>query len=114
MSTPARTIEVGLQGLRIEDLLAVSIDGAPLALSTDAAFQARIAAGAQHLERMLADGGQIYGVTTGYGDSCTVGVPPELVERFEDRVKTGVRGLGFVRTLPGTDWPADLAVKLPE
>lgn len=41
-------------------------------------------------------------------------VPPELVERFEDRVKTGVRGLGFVRTLPGTDWPADLAVKLPE
>ena len=79
MSTPARTIEVGPQGLRIEDLLAVSIDGAPLALSTDAAFQARIAAGAQHLERMLADGGQIYGVTTGYGDSCTVGVPPELV-----------------------------------
>ncbi len=94
MSTPARTIEVGPQGLRIEDLLAVSIDGAPLALSTDAAFQARIAAGAQHLERMLADGGQIYGVTTGYGDSCTVGVPPELVAELPLHL-TRYHGCGY-------------------
>jgi HlyD family secretion protein len=29
-------------------------------------------------------------------------------------VKTGVRGLGFVRTDPKIPWPADLAVKLPQ
>ena len=78
MTTPTRTIEVGPQGLRIEDLIAISVDGAAVALSADPAFETRIAAGARHLEQLLADGGQIYGVTTGYGDSCTVGVPPEL------------------------------------
>lgn len=41
-------------------------------------------------------------------------VPPELLSRFETQIKTGVRGLGFVRTEPGRDWPADLAVKLPD
>jgi HlyD family secretion protein len=28
-------------------------------------------------------------------------------------VKTGVRGLGFVRTSPSAEWPESLAVKLP-
>ncbi len=41
-------------------------------------------------------------------------IPRELLQRFEQYVKSGVRGLGFVRTAPGKDWPADLAVKLPE
>jgi HlyD family secretion protein len=29
-------------------------------------------------------------------------------------VKTGVRGLGFVRTDPKTPWPDELIVKLPQ
>jgi hypothetical protein len=29
-------------------------------------------------------------------------------------VKTGVRGLGFVRTKADLEWPADLQVKLPK
>ena len=29
-------------------------------------------------------------------------------------MKTGVRGLGFVRTKPDVEWPADLQVKLPK
>jgi len=28
-------------------------------------------------------------------------------------VKTGIRGLGFVRTDPKVTWPAELTVKLP-
>lgn len=40
-------------------------------------------------------------------------IPRDLLEKFEDRVKVGVRGIGFVRTDPAADWPADLAVKLP-
>ncbi len=94
MTTPTRTIEVGPQGLRIEDLIAISVDGAAVALSTDPAFETRIAAGARHLERLLADGGQIYGVTTGYGDSCTVGVPPELVAELPLHL-TRYHGCGY-------------------
>lgn len=41
-------------------------------------------------------------------------IPRELLSKFEDRVKVGVRGVGFVRTDPSADWPADLQVKLPQ
>lgn len=41
-------------------------------------------------------------------------IPRELLVKFEDVVKTGVRGTGFVRVVPGGDWPADLTVKLPD
>jgi HlyD family secretion protein len=41
-------------------------------------------------------------------------IPRDLLVKFADRVKVGVRGIGFVRARPETVWPADLAVKLPE
>jgi HlyD family secretion protein len=37
---------------------------------------------------------------------------PVLV-KFYTRVRTGVRGEGFVRTDSSVAWPADLQVKLP-
>lgn len=40
-------------------------------------------------------------------------IDAELLARVEERVKTGVRGVGYVRTLAGTEWPDNLAVKLP-
>lgn len=67
------------QKLTIEEVLAVAEGRSLVALPSDPAFTARIDAGARYLERLLANGGNIYGVTTGYGDSCTVGIPPELV-----------------------------------
>jgi HlyD family secretion protein len=39
---------------------------------------------------------------------------PAVLDKFHKSVKTGVRGLGFVRTDPKIPWPADLAVKLPQ
>ncbi|WP_432207978.1 HlyD family secretion protein [Ancylobacter polymorphus] len=41
-------------------------------------------------------------------------IAAELLKQYEDRVKTGVRGVAYVRTDPATQWPADLAVKLPQ
>jgi HlyD family secretion protein len=38
---------------------------------------------------------------------------PALLDKFHRAVKTGVRGLAFVRTNPKIPWPAELAVKLP-
>ena len=40
------------------------------------------------------------------------GDPKMLAERYRE-VKTGIRGLGFVRTDPKIAWPPELAVKLP-
>ena len=39
---------------------------------------------------------------------------PQLLEKYHRQVKTGVRGLGFVRTDPKIAWPPELVVKLPE
>ena len=41
-------------------------------------------------------------------------VPRELLSKFEEQIKSGVRGIGFVRTDPTADWPADLQVNVPE
>ena len=39
---------------------------------------------------------------------------PQILSKYHKYVKTGVRGLGFVRIDPKVAWPAELAVKLPE
>ncbi len=38
----------------------------------------------------------------------------EVLKKFSRRVKTGVRGIGIVRTKVATAWPDDLQVKLPQ
>jgi HlyD family secretion protein len=39
---------------------------------------------------------------------------PKLLDKFHRYVKTGVRGLGFVRTDPKVPWPDELEIKLPQ
>ena len=39
---------------------------------------------------------------------------PKLLSKYHRQIKTGVRGLGFVRTDPNVPWPAELEVKLPQ
>lgn len=41
-------------------------------------------------------------------------VDPKVLERYHRQVKTGVRGIGFVRTNSSIAWPDDLVVKLPQ
>jgi HlyD family secretion protein len=38
---------------------------------------------------------------------------PQVLAKYHSYVKTGVRGLGFVRSDPKVAWPAELTVKLP-
>jgi HlyD family secretion protein len=40
-------------------------------------------------------------------------VDPQVLAKYHRRVKTGVRGMGFVRTSSAVSWPDDLAPKLP-
>jgi HlyD family secretion protein len=41
-------------------------------------------------------------------------IDAQVLKRYGRRVKTGVRGLGFVRTNSATPWPSDLKVNLPQ
>ncbi len=72
-------IAIGNGRLTIEDVLRVALHGHGVMLSDAPAFRDRIEQGAAFLARLLANDGVIYGVNTGYGDSCTVVVPPDLV-----------------------------------
>lgn len=40
-------------------------------------------------------------------------IDPELLSLWESRVKTGVRGVGYMRVKRNIDWPDNLAVNLP-
>lgn len=73
-------VVIGGRHLTIEDVVAIARDGASVALNASNEWRERIERGAAWLRDYLADGGTIYGVTTGYGDACVVELPPELVE----------------------------------
>ena len=79
MASKSPDIRFGDAPLTIEDVVALSQRQAQAVVSDDPAFQARIQKGADFLDRLLREEGVIYGVTTGYGDSCTVNIPPALV-----------------------------------
>jgi histidine ammonia-lyase len=97
--------------LTIEDIVAIASHGAPAQLSTDAAFRARIARGAAYLDRLLEDDGVVYGVTTGYGDSCTVAIPRELLGELPHHL-FAYHGCGLGRFLDADETRAVLAARL--
>ncbi|PKM35059.1 MAG: histidine ammonia-lyase [Gammaproteobacteria bacterium HGW-Gammaproteobacteria-10] len=72
--TKSRVIVDG-QDLTIEDIAALADRSHRLELSDAPAFVARIDKGAEFIETLLREEGFVYGVTTGYGDSCTVSIP---------------------------------------
>jgi HlyD family secretion protein len=41
-------------------------------------------------------------------------IPPDLLRKYIQIVKTGVPGMAYVKLDPNAEWPANLAVKLPE
>ena len=73
------TVTIGARRLAIEDVLSVARGAATVTLCADPEFARRIRSGAQFLARLLADQGTVYGVNTGFGDSCTVAVPAHLI-----------------------------------
>ena len=75
-------VKVGGVQLTIEDVADVAAGRRALALNREPAFIERIGRGAAFLRETLAQNATVYGVNTGYGDSCVVGIPPHLVEEL--------------------------------
>ncbi len=68
--------------ITIEDIVAIAFGKKGVQLNQSDNYIALIRRGASFLEKLLKEDGVIYGVTTGYGDSCTVFVPPHLVHEL--------------------------------
>ncbi|HEM8405889.1 histidine ammonia-lyase [Acinetobacter baumannii] len=70
-----RVLTVGEQPLSIEDVVSVARGECQVALPETSEWRELIQKGADFLDQLLEEEGVIYGVTTGYGDSCLVEVP---------------------------------------
>lgn len=105
----AEIIELGALDLTIEQVWQVAFGTVEVRLS-DAALT-RVRRSAAHVENALARDGEIYGVTTGYGDSCTTNVPPELVAQLPLHL-TRFHGCGMGRVLTPTETRAVMVVRL--
>jgi histidine ammonia-lyase len=104
-------ITINNGALSIEDVVALAEAKATAALDADPAFAALINRGADFLDRLLEEDGVIYGVTTGYGDSCTVAVPGSLVADLPRQLYT-FHGVGLGALFGRQEARAILAVRL--
>lgn len=111
VSAPTPPVVFDGSRLSIEDITALARSTRPAALSREPAFTGRIARGAAFVDRLLKEDGVIYGVTTGYGDSCTVVVPPELVPQLPHHLYA-YHGCGAGRWLTPEETRAVLAARL--
>ncbi len=104
-------IHFGARPLTIEEVVALAEQRATPRLNPAPEFRARIQRGADYLDRLLAEEGVIYGVTTGYGDSVTRAVPLDLVDTLPLHL-TRFHGCGMGENLSLAATRAVLATRL--
>lgn len=110
-STTRRTVVFGEGACTYLDVVDIAYQRADAVLSDNPATRARFQRGADFVDRLLAEDGVIYGVTTGYGDSCTVVVPAELIAELPERLFT-YHGCGLGEFLTPEQTRAVLATRL--
>jgi histidine ammonia-lyase len=105
------SIEVGNRQLTIEDVLAIAREQTSVSLSESPAWRKQIDDGAAFLQRLWENSETVYGVTTGYGESCDVDVSRQLVEELPLHL-TRFHGCGMGQTLSEEAVAAVLTVRL--
>lgn len=103
------TIDIGARDLSVADVWAIAFRRAELHLHGAAVL--RVERSASHVRRALERDGEIYGVTTGYGDSCTTNIPRELLRELPLHL-TRFHGCGLGRMLSPEETRAVMAVRL--
>lgn len=97
--------------LSAADIAAIAHRRCASVLGTERAFVERIERGAEFIDRVWQEEGVIYGVTTGYGDSCSVSIPPGLVEELPQHLYT-FHGCGLGDIFDEVETRAILAARL--
>ncbi len=106
---PATTIELGTAPLTIDDIIGFAEQRAKASLTNQERLE-KISKGARFLDDLWREEGVIYGVTTGYGDSCTVTIPAHLVEELPAHL-TRFHGCGLGDNFDETTGRAILAAR---
>lgn len=104
-------ITFGKNNLTINDLLAIANDDKQAKLCQDDAFVSMVDQGAEFLRKTLEKDGSIYGVTTGFGDSCDVDVTVALAKMMPKNLYT-FHGCGTGSHLSPRQTRLVLAVRL--
>ncbi len=104
-------VVIGDAPLRVDDVLAIAIRGARVRLGDNPEFRARLGAGARLLADRLASGERVYGVTTGFGESCLTAVPDDHVADLPRNLMR-FHGCGTGRILDEVEAAAVVAVRL--
>jgi histidine ammonia-lyase len=110
-ASPVRPVIVGDGPLAIEDILSIAEQMAPTILNDDPSYRDFISASANILDEHLKKGENIYGVTTGYGDSCTVTIPRDSLNELPLHL-TRFHGCGLGRIFNDNCARAILIVRL--
>ena len=97
--------------LSAADVAAIAHRRCRAVLSAEPAFVERIDRGAEFIDRVWQEEGVVYGVTTGYGDSCSVSIPSALVEELPRHLYT-FHGCGLGDVFDETETRAILAARL--
>ncbi len=97
--------------ITIEDVIAVATCKRALELSDKESFRVRISRGAEFVDRLIAEDGVVYGVSTGYGDSCTVTIPPSMISELPAHLYT-YHGCGLGRFFDEVETRAILVSRL--
>ena len=69
------------RSLTLDDVVAVARHGARIALATPAA--GAVAASRAYIERLLEEGRDVYGVSTGFGEFAKVAIPPHQLKELQ-------------------------------
>ncbi len=104
-------VTIGAVPLTIRQLVAVAEGRAVPVLDADPGYRARLASGADHLARRLAAGEVVYGVNTGFGDSCVTAVPAEYVAQMPVNLMR-FHGCGTGRIFDEVETAAIVVVRL--
>lgn len=105
------TVAVNGTALTIDNICDLAEQKRTLTLSDDKQFVTRIDKGAAFIDTLLQEEGCVYGVTTGYGDSCTVSIPLHQVEELPRHLYT-FHGCGMGKHFDAEQTRAILTVRL--
>jgi histidine ammonia-lyase len=106
-----QTVLVDGGRLTIEDICHIAKQTKTLFVSDTAFFKNRINKGAEFVNKLLQEEGFIYGVTTGYGDSCTVPIPMEYAADLSRHLYT-FHGCGLGTHFDQAQTRAIMAVRI--
>ena len=105
------TVLFGSTEITVEEIVAVARGESEVRLCDTRDFKDKLDRGVKFLDKLLAEDGVVYGVTTGYGDSCTVELSSDLVQELPLHL-TRFHGCGMGRHLTPELSFATLAVRL--